>query len=63
MTDNIGMTELDEILLNIMPNGWIKQAYVQVFSCESITFKNLLTCLNIWRYLNIFMKFVVEPYY
>ena len=32
--------ELNEILLNIMPNNWIKQAYVQGFYCESITFKS-----------------------
>ena len=32
--------ELNEILLNIMPNNWIKQAYVQGFYCEPITFKS-----------------------
>ena len=33
------MTELDEILLNIMPNSWSKQAYVKGFYCESINLK------------------------
>ena len=39
MTDKIGMTELNEILLNSMPNSWSKKLYVQVFDCESINFK------------------------
>ena len=37
LTDNIGVTELNEILLNSMPNSWSIQAYVQVFDCEYIT--------------------------
>ena len=32
-------TELNEILLNSMPNRWIRQAYVQEFDCETITKK------------------------
>ena len=28
MDDKMGVTELNEILLNIMPNIWSKQAYV-----------------------------------
>ena len=35
-TDNTGVTELDEILLNSMPNSCYNQAYVQGFDCESI---------------------------
>ena len=38
MTDKIGLTELNEILLNIMPNGWSKQAYMKGFYCKYITF-------------------------
>ena len=34
-TDNIGVTELNGILLNGMKNGWSKQAYVQGFYCET----------------------------
>ena len=45
-SDNIDKTKLDEIILNIMPNIWIKQAYAHVFGCETITFKNLLMCLS-----------------
>ena len=44
----IGMTELNEILLNSMPNSRSKQAYVQGFDWKYITSKNLLTCLNAW---------------
>ena len=29
MTDKIGFTELNDILLNSMPNSWPKQVYVQ----------------------------------
>ena len=35
--DNIVETDLNEILLNSMPNVWSKQAYVQCFDCETIT--------------------------
>ena len=31
LNENIGMTELNEILLNSMPNSWSKQAYVRGF--------------------------------
>ena len=40
MTDKIGVTELNEILLNSMPNIWYNQAYVQGFDYEYISFKN-----------------------
>ena len=39
MTDKMGGTELNEILLNSIPNSWSKQAYVQGFNCETISFK------------------------
>ena len=56
ISDRIFLTELNEILLNGMPNSWIKQAYVQVFDCESITFKNMLICLIAWKLQNLFTK-------
>ena len=37
LTDKIGVTELDEILLNGISYSWSKQAYVQGFDYESIT--------------------------
>ena len=42
LNDDIRETELNEIFLNSMPNGWYKQAYVQGFDCESTTFKKAL---------------------
>ena len=39
LTGKIGMTEINEILLNIMTNSWTKQAYVQGFDGGYITFK------------------------
>ena len=47
MSDKIGATELNGILLNIMPNILSKQEYVQGFDCESIPFK---------KYVNIFER-------
>ena len=41
MDDKMGFTELNEILLNSMPNIWSKQAYGQGFDCETISFKRL----------------------
>ena len=38
MADKIGVTELNETILNSMPNSWSKQAYVKGFYCESISF-------------------------
>ena len=38
LNDKIGVTELNEILLNSMPNSWSNKSYVQGFDCESITF-------------------------
>ena len=40
MADKIGVNELNEILLNSMPNIWSKQVYVQGFDCKSIYSKN-----------------------
>ena len=39
--DKIGVTELNEIILNSVPTSWSKQAYIQGFDYESILFKNL----------------------
>ena len=41
MAYKMGVTELNEILLNSMPNSWSKQAYVQGFDCETISLKNI----------------------
>ena len=39
LSDRIVVTELNEILLNSMPNICYKQSYVQGFDCKSISFK------------------------
>ena len=39
-SDKISETELNNIILNIIPDGLSNQAYVQVFNCETIT-KNI----------------------
>ena len=38
MADKMGVTELNKNVLNSMPNTCSKQAYVQVFYCETISF-------------------------
>ena len=38
LNDNTGVTELNKILLNSIPNIWYRQAYVKGFDCESIIF-------------------------
>ena len=39
LSDKIGVTELNGIFLNSMPNSWSKQAYLRGYDCESITVK------------------------
>ena len=53
LADKIYVTELNEILLNIIPNYWCKQAYVQGFDCNSISFKNTV---------NIFERMEIAEY-
>ena len=55
-TDNISVTELNEILLNIMHNSWSKQAYIQDFIVGLLLFKSLLICLIVWKLLSLFTK-------
>ena len=50
MSGKIGVTEINEILLNSMPNSWIKPAYVQVFDCKSINLKKLV---NMFEHMEI----------
>ena len=53
-TQKFGMTELNEILLNSMPNSWSKQAYVQGFDWKYITSKksvNLFERMEIAEYI------------
>ena len=50
MTDKIGVNELNEIVLNSMPNICYNQAYVQDFDCESITLKK---AVNVFEHMKI----------
>ena len=57
------MTDIDEILLNSMPNSWSKQTYVQGSVCNYITLEkdvNMLENMDISEYI---YEGVVEPYY
>ena len=48
VTDKIGVTKLNEILLNSIPNIWSKQAYLKFFECESI---NSDKAVNIFEHM------------
>ena len=50
LSDKIGVTELNEILLNSMPNSWYNQAYVQGFDCGYISFKK---AVNMFEHMDI----------
>ena len=57
LNDNIGVTKLNGILLNIMPNSWSIQDYAQGFDCESINmFERMEIAESIY-------EGVVEPSY
>ena len=60
LNDKIGITELNKILLNSMPNSWSNQAYAQDFDCEYIHFRkddNMFKHIEISEYI---YKDVVE---
>ena len=42
LADKIGILELNETLLNSTPTIWPKHYLVQVFDCESISFKKVV---------------------
>ena len=47
---NMGVTELNEILLKSMSKSCSKQAYIQGFDCETISFKK---DVNIFEHMEI----------
>ena len=63
LTDKVGLTEVNKILLNNMPNSWSKQAYVQGFDCESITFKKAVNMFERMEIADFIYKGVVEHSY
>ena len=46
-----------------MPNSWSKQAYVQGFDCEYITFKKSVNMFERMEIAKSIYKVVVEPSY
>ena len=44
-----------------MPNGRIKQDYVQGFILKLLILKNLLPCLNAWKLRKLLMKVLYNP--
>ena len=53
LSDKIGKTKLNKLLLNSMPNRWYKKAYVQGFDCEYKKIKsvNMFEWMDIAEYI------------
>ena len=58
---DIGVTELNKILLKSMSNILYRQAYVQGFYCESITFKKAVNMFDQMEIYESIYEGVVEP--
>ena len=63
MTDKIGATKLNEILLNSMPTSCSKHAYVKGFDCEYINLKKYVNMFERMEIAESIYKDVVEPSY
>ena len=63
MAEKNGVTELNEILLNSMPNSWPKQAYVQGFYFETIYFKKAVNMFERMEIGKSIYEVVVTPSY
>ena len=63
LDDKIDLTELNEILLNSMPNIWSKQAYVQGFYFRSILFKKAANMFERMEIAESIHGGLVEPSY
>ena len=61
--DKIGVTELNEIILNSMPNSWYKKSYVQGFDCTSILFKKALNMFGRMDIAKSIYEGVLTPSY
>ena len=60
LTDKVGLTELNENILNGMPNSWSKQACVQGFYYGSILFKKAVNMFESMEIAESIYKGVVE---
>ena len=58
--DKIGVTKLNEILQNNMPNSWSKKVYLQVFYCEYNTLKESINMFEHMDIVEYIYKSVVE---
>ena len=63
LNDKISVMELKKILLNSMPNSWSRQAYIQGFDCESITFKKAVNIFERMEIAESIYEGIVEPSY
>ena len=63
MTYKIRITELNEILLNSMPNIWSKHAYVQDFDFDSITFKKAINMFECMEITDSIYEGILETFY
>ena len=63
LTEKIGITKLNDILLNSIPDSWSNKVYVHIFYFEYTDFKrdvNMFECMEISEY---FYKGSGEHYY
>ena len=63
MTDKFGVIELNDILLNRIPNSWYKQAYVKGFYWKYIYFKNTINMFERMEISENIYEGVVTPSY
>ena len=63
LSDNIEENSLDIIMLNIMPNSWSKQAYIQGFYCELISLKKYVNTFDRMEIAESIYEGVLEPSY
>ena len=63
MTYKMEVTDLNGILLNSMPKILSKQAYVQGFDCETISFKNAVNMFDNMEIAGSIYEGVVTPSY
>ena len=63
LSDKIGVTELNNILLNNIPNSWSNKAYVQGFDFESILYKKYVIMFEQMEISESIYKGVVDTSY
>ena len=57
----MGITELNEILLNSITNIWSNQSYVQGFDCDTISFKKAVNMFERMEIAESIYEGVVTP--